>query len=184
MSSRLEGLQSTYAMFAALPDAARVELQAELREIADEALKLQQGLVPVYNAATDKARKRKHVRPGFLKASLTIEEEVSRLRVLVGYPQLREKSGAWYARVMERGRLARTVTAHRLKVGGRAEWYKRIGEGRARSSRKPHDLTGTYQLRVGAIAPRVHVHIENRMAAVIDSRLADFWDRTLNKAGA
>lgn len=184
MSSRLDGLSSTQAMFAVLPDAARRELQAELRDIADEVLKVQQQLVPVYNAATDKARKRKKVKPGLLKASLTIEEEVSRLRVLVGYPQLREKSGAWYARIMERGRKARTVTVHRLKAGGRAEWRQRVKDGRARLARKPKDLTSTDTMEVGAIAPRVHVHIEQRMATIIDSRLADFWDRTLNQAGA
>lgn len=177
MSSRLDGISATQALFAALSNEARTELKEELVGIADEVLALQQKFVPVYSG-----KPRKRVIAGKLKAALTIEQAIAELRVKIGYPRLgRGKSSLFYALIMEKGRKGGTVTAQRLGKAGRSEWLSRIRDGRARASRKPSGLGSTYQLRVTPLAPRVHVHIENQVADLINTRLADFWGRVLSR---
>lgn len=179
MSSRIDGLGTTYALFAALGDAARTELKGELLGIARDVLAEQQKLVPVYDG-----KPRKNVVPGKLKAALTVEEAIAALRVRIGYPQLRKgRTGLFYALIMEKGRRGQTVTVQRMNKAGRKEWRQRIVDGRARARKKPTDLVTSYRLRVTPLPARVHVHIENRMGEIINSRLAGFWDRTLSRAG-
>jgi hypothetical protein len=168
------------AFFATLPQAAREELKRDLKEIADEALKLQQQLVPVYEG-----KERKGVVPGRLRDALTIAEGFTLLRVRIGLPQMRSRRAkTFYAIWMEYGRRGGTVPVRRLKVGARAEWLERIGTGRARARLKPQDLLSKARtMRVSPLPPRPFVHIEDRIDAITSGYIARFWDNVEAAAG-
>lgn len=169
-----EGLIHNYAFFAALPAAAREAAKETLEDIAADVLALQQSLVPVYSG-----RERKDVTPGLLKDALNIAEAIQYLRVRIGLPQLKGKrSKLFYAIFVEYGRQAKTVAMRRLKRGARKEWNARARAGTARRSAKPADLLDAARtMRVGAIAPRPFVHVEDRFQQVIDAGIDGFWDK-------
>lgn len=175
MSDRLSAaLIANQTFFNALPSAVREEVKDTLAKLGQDILTAQQSMVPVYAG-----KPRKGVVPGRLKAALNVAEATDFLRVRVGYPQLRgRRSKLFYAIIMEYGRQAREVPMRRLKRGARSEWLARIRGGSARAGQKPDDLLDRKTtMRVGAIAPRPFVHLDDRFAIAIDAAVADFWDK-------
>lgn len=164
MSERIRGLEAAYALFNALPQAAQAELATTLGTIADEALEIQESLVPV--------------RTGDLKAALTIDKALEALRVRVGLLG-KGRSKVFYGRIVEFGRRAQTVRVIRGTIASVRSYVSKRRRARAQKLRK------AYLLRVPAMAARPFVHIESRIDAVAARYMADFWDRTLNRsAGA
>lgn len=182
MRDRLsEALIANHAFLMALPEAARKKVREALSEIGEEVLEAQQAAAPVYSGEP-----RKGVIPGLLKQSLSVAQAVDLLRVRIGYPGLKGKrSKLFYAVIMEYGRQARVVPMRRLKQGARSEWRKRRAEGTARRAFKPDDLLSRARtMRVGAIAPRPFVHLEDRFYAVVDRHLEGLMDAITAEAGA
>lgn len=177
MSSRLDGLEANYALFASLPDIARDELATAFDAIGSEALGIQQQLAPVYDGEA-----RKGVVPGQLKAALTISQAIGVLRLRVGLPQLRSRSKIFYAVIMEYGRRAQQVTVRRLKQGGRQAWRKLVREGLASARARPAALTGQpYTMQIPALPPRPFVHVDSRLDALVDRYMARFQDAVAAK---
>ncbi len=176
--SRWRGLSATEARFAALDSVGREELKESLRQAAKEVLPLQQEGAPVYAG-----KSRKDVEPGLLKQGLKIEEQMDRLRVRVGFPQIRGKrSKLWYAIIMEKGRKDQLSPIRRLRRGARADWRKMVREGTARMSRKPDSLIvkpgkGKGYVHVTALPALKFVHIEERLETVMDK----YRNRLLSK---
>lgn len=158
-AGEIDGIDAAYALFANMPSAARDELKSALDDIGKGVLDLQKAQVPVHT--------------GNLRDALTVDEALEQLRIRVGLVTIsRAKGSPWYGRVVEFGRKAQVVTVkprlstskRRLKAGLKAR--------------------GSYALRVSALPPRPFVHIEDRIAALVENRLAKFWDATLAKAEA
>lgn len=167
----LTGLEAQFAVFAALPEAARDDLASVLSEIGKKVLAVQQASAPE--------------KTGKLKAALTIQEAVERLRVRIGYPKLRKgRNGLFYAIIQEYGRKAQDVFVRRLSKPARAEWKSRIRSGAASSRIKPADLARGYIMRVRAMPGKKFVHVEDRVDGFVNDAIAGFWDRVLQKAGA
>lgn len=161
MSRQLsESILFNQALFAALPAAAREEVGKLLGDLSRDILELQKRLVPVYTG-----ERRKGKEPGRLKAALTIAEAINALRVRIGLPteKLSRRSRLFYAVIQHYGRKAQTVTVTR---------------GRTKKGLAP------YQMRVPAMAGIPFVHVEGSIDALIEGRLAGFWDRVQTKAGA
>ncbi len=159
-----EALNSAFALFTALPEAAREELSETLQEIGKEALELQEALAPK--------------KTGFLAQGLTVAEAVQQLRVRVGFPALGgSRNKRFYAIVMEYGRKAQTVSVVRsTKASLRsAVARKALRAGKA--------LRNSYLLHVTALPARPFVHVEDRIDQLAD-RIADtFWANALVRAG-
>lgn len=143
-----------------MPAAIKEEMLAMLDKTGDQILAAQQQAVPV--------------RTGTLRSALSkrLQKGIVRLRVgLVGKPINRR---LWYARIVEGGRKAQTVTARR---GGGA------GGGR-RAKNFTWKVAGTYQLRVSPLPPRPFI-ITARTKSLRDTmagELKTYWDRVLKRA--
>ena len=163
VGERVQGLADAYAMFGAIPDAAREQVGVEMAIIARDYLALQQEHVPVDTGA--------------LLGGLGIQLMLDRLRVRVGLNNLTGgRSALFYGRIVEFGRSAQTVLVQR----------RRPGTSGLRNRRKRlEDIAATYSLRVKARAPQPFVLLDD---AVLDEiateRLVDFWADVLGKAGA
>jgi hypothetical protein len=167
----LTGLEAQFSVFASLPEAARDDLASVLGEIGKRVLAVQQAGAPE--------------KTGKLKAALTIQEAVARLRVRIGYPKLTKgRNGLFYAIIQEYGRRAQEVFVRRLSKPARAEWRSRIRLGAASSRMKPADLARGYIMRVRAMTGKRFVHVEDRVDGIVDDAITGFWDRVLQKAGA
>ncbi len=161
--SRLANIEADYALFASLPETAQEELKVTLDEIAKEVLVIQEATVPVLT--------------GQLKAALTIEEQLERLRVRIGLPQLKGRSKLFYAVVVEKGRTAGSKwVQRRRRVSGKL----RLQRGRKRLE----DVQAAYVARWTALAPRPFVHIESRVDDAVNAKIYGFWDRVFNRSAA
>jgi hypothetical protein len=159
-----DALNSAFSLFTALPEAAREQAADALRDIGQEALELQEALVPK--------------RTGFLGQGLTVAEAVNYLRVRVGFPSLKGgRNDRFYAIVMEYGRKAQTVTVRRSTIASpkTATARKRLRAGQ--TLRKP------YLLSVTALPARPFVHVEDRIDQLADRLTEKFWDQALARAG-
>lgn len=159
MSDDLEGLDGATRLLTALPDAMREELGEELKEIGSLALAVQLALV--------------HVRTGALARALDFTVALNVLRLRVGLTALKRQKNLWYAIIMEYGRApgAKPVVRRR---GGMAANGKR--------KRKIDAVVSRYMLHWSGIAAQPFVHIEDRIDAIADERLGDFWDRVAARA--
>lgn len=183
MSKAIEGLEEAQAMFAALPRAARQEVEHTIDSLASKALAMQQSAVPVATGA--------------LKQGLSIRHELDQLRArvgLIGRPAsskstkqrlARERAagkpareavnldGLFYGRIVEYGRRAQHVRVIRGTTSGKL----------ARRSGSNRKLRGPYTMHVTALAPRPFIHVEARLETVADKLGSDFWARALDRSG-
>ena len=168
---RLDGEREVETLFDALPAAAQDELSVRLGKIGAGVLALQQALAPV--------------RTGKTRRSLTVKEELEKLRVKIGIfsgadlgtSKRKGLSGLFYARIQNYGRRAQTV------------WVTRgtLASPKSATTRRKHNLGGLrkpYALRVRAMPGRHFVDVQDRIGDVADRYLARFWDDVKAKAGA
>jgi hypothetical protein len=162
---RVRGLAAAFSLFDALPDAARDELSADLREIAADVLAAQRRDVAVATG-------------GLRDKALTIKDVVDKLRIRIGVLGLTGgRVKYYYARFVEYGRRAQVVRVTRRRKGA----PKLLKNGRKRAQ----DVGASYALHVKAMAARPFVRKDRPdLDTAITSRLANFWSRTLSKAGA
>jgi len=171
--SRVRGAKTFRRILRGMPDAMRNELAGEMQQGGAELLAAMRSRAP--RGATGK-----------LASGLTAKVYPRYLRLRVGYIGKRVNSRLFYARILEFGRRAQTVSVSRLNKGGRQAWRSRIRARQARLSRKPHDLVSVYQLRVKPLAPRRFVYGPlTNLRVVFGRRLRGAWDRALKSiAGA
>jgi len=163
---RVQGDRAFRKLIRKMPDAIRDEMVAMMETAGDQILAAQRA---------DVAR-----RTGALAAALTKRVLRGSMRLRVGLLGKAINRRLFYARIVEVGRRAQTVTVSRrgahLAAGGR-----RIGR---RQRALESGVRGVYQLRVPAKAPRPFVRSARTKALrdTMGGRLAGFWDRTLAKA--
>ncbi|WP_242140867.1 hypothetical protein [Sphingomonas sp. TREG-RG-20F-R18-01] len=164
-SERLQGLADTFALFGALPDAAREQIGVEMAMIGRDYLALQQVRVPKETGA--------------LESGLSLQLLLDSLRVRVGLTNLTGyRWDLFYGRIVEFGRKAQTVLVQRRKA---ANGRLRTARGRKRAE----DIVASYTLNVKARAAAPFVMIDDAdLDRIATQRLADFWSATLTKAGA
>lgn len=162
-SDRVQGLAESYALFGAIPDAAKEQLGVEIAIIARDVLALQRARAPKDTGA--------------LAGELVIQLQVDRLRARVGLIG-RQSKPKFYGRVIEFGRKAQTVLVQRRRrVNGRL----RTARGRKRSE----DIAATYPLHVKPREPRPFVIVSDpELDRINTQRLADFWSTVIDKAEA
>lgn len=165
MSETVQNLAETYAMFGVLPDAAREQIGVELGIIGRDLLALQQVRVPKDT--------------GSLEAGLSVAVYLDSLRVRVGLLGLkRGRSNLFYGLIVETGRRAQTVLVQRRR---RVNGKLRSARGRKRSE----DIATTYPMKVKARAAQPFVGVSDPdIDRVVAQRLADFWAKTFEHAGA
>lgn len=170
--SRVKGIISTRRLLKRIPDAIRDELATTIRGAGPE---LQNAIVArAPRGAT-----------GRLIAGISWKFYAATLRLSVGFVGKRTNQKLFYARILEFGRRAQTVTVHRLNKKHRKEWVGRIGAGTARGSVKPADLGTTYSLRVKALKPRRFVYSPTtNLRNVMNQRLNGIWDRALKRVSS
>ena len=165
----VQGLADTYALMGELPAAARFELADVLGRMGRDILAAQQAVVA---KAT-----------GALRAGLSAQLLTDQLRVRVGLLGLARRSGKrnlgdlFYGIVVEKGRKAQTVLVQR----------RRAGSGKLLRNRRKRveDIVATYSLKVKAADARPFVELPApQVDAISTQRLADFWGRTFQRAGA
>ncbi len=165
VGNRVQGLADTYALFGALPDAARDELGIELAILAREGLAAQKAAAPEDTGA--------------LSAGLSMQLQIDQLRVRFGLLGLTgSRSNLFYGRIVNFGRSAQTVLVQRRR---RVNGSLRVYRGRKRLE----DISVTYSLPVKA---RDAVPFIDAAGAdfgdVAAGQLAEFWARTLARAGS
>src|SRR5204863_297303 len=137
----VQGLAETYALFDALPEAAKEEMVDLLSDVTSEIHNLQEGLAPNRTGAT--------------RAALTWQDLIDRLKVRIGLIGLKGRGAPWYARIIEYGRRAQIVMVQRRKIGTRLN-------GLRNRRKRAEDIASTYALRVSALAPRPFVRIDDQ----------------------
>jgi hypothetical protein len=161
MTTKLEGLDETTAIFDALPQAVQDELILILAAIGRDALAIQRRLVPT--------------KTGALQSALNFTASLEMLRLRVGLTDLKRRRDLWYAIIMEYGRHAGAKVVQR-RPRGTAQVGKRRSKVQA---------AARYLLRAKwkALPARPFVHIDNIIDPLADAALADFWDHVKDRAG-
>ena len=155
---RYEGVREVRRLFRRLPTAATDEMAGVLAHYGRSLLRAMQADVPV--------------KTGRLRAGLSMTFLRRTLRLRVGYRGKVVNRRLFYARFIQFGRKAQTVTVNRRKVAGS------VLVNRRRVAHAP------YQLRVKARAPQPFVY-SRRTGAIIGNlraNLKGYWDRVLAKA--
>lgn len=163
-SSAIRGSKSFRRLLRGLPDAMKAEMADVLTKSRPAAEALVLGRL---DATTNR-------RSGKLRAGVKSKVFPKTLRLQVGF--LGTKTGRaklFYARILDLGRKAQTVTVHRRKEAGSL-----LVHGH-RISGKP------YQLRVRAIAPKRFVTGGiGPLGRVIGTKLNGVWDRAVRRVAA
>lgn len=174
--SKVTGLANAYAIFDAVPDAAREQMGIELAIIARDFLAVQRQQAPKLT--------------GKLASGLSILLLLDELRVRIGIIASQKRAGTsrkakrspggglndlYYGRFVALGRSAQTVTVQRRRrVGG-------VLRTQSRGSRKRvEDIVATYSLKVKARAPNPFIEVANA-DTIAASRLAAFWSKVTNR---
>ena len=126
-----------------LPDVVRQEIVGELKVTGTQVLAQQRARAPF--------------KTGAVKGSLTAKVLPRSLKLKVGLLGKPVNRKLWYARIIEHGRKAQTVTAKRAN-------------------------TRSYQMRVSATKPRPFIYAFKRDQLYAPFR--NIWDRALGKASA
>lgn len=164
VTERVQGLAEQLALFDALPDAAKDELGLLIGGFALDVLGDQRQFVPE--------------RTGALARGLSAQSQLEQLRAKIGLLGLVKGQGKlWYGRVVQFGRRAQVVLVSRRRVGA----SKRLRGGRKRAE----DIAATYSLRVSPLTARNFIYVDTgEQDAQLVNRLADFWSKSLTRAGA
>lgn len=159
-SDRIQGLAENYALFVTLSDAAHDVLAEELQAIGEQAVAAQQAAAPVLT--------------GKLRAAVTVAEALGMLRVRAGYPNLKSgRDPLFYAVFQEYG------------VEAGQKWVKRLNKRAGRTvkvGRYKKYPVEYYVMNWKSRPGRHFIHIEDRIADVVDTGLARFWDIVLDRA--
>lgn len=177
MARRIRGDRAFKRLLTKLPDAVREEIRATHMLVGAEQLAKGQSLVPVYAG-----KPRKGLVPGALKAGLSFKVTPAGLKLkfgLVGKPTNRK---LYYGHIVEHGRKAGVVTVSRgsnglkaaLAAGGRTNNYKSIA--------LRLNVKGTYQMRIGGMAPQRFVYTTPRDQLYAPYRAV--WQRALAVAAS
>ena len=170
-NDRIQGLADTYAMFAALPDAARDEAGVELAMIGRDVLALHQVRVPKDTGA--------------LEAGLSLAVQIDSLRARIGLLGLKGRPTSktnlarlFYGIIVDKGRSAQTVIVERRR---RVNGQLRSEDGRNR--KRVADIVSTYALHVKAREAVEFIELsDGEIDDIAIRRLADFWDNAMSKA--
>lgn len=163
---RIRGDRAFKRLIKRMGDATREEMVVMLDEGGEEILAAQRAAAP-FRSGTVKNALSKRVLRGALQLKVG----------LVGRPLNRR---LFYARIIEKGRKAKTVPASRggahLEAGGR-----RIGrKQRALAS----GTRGVYQMRIRALPPRPFIYSDRvkTLRETLGGRTRRFWERALRRA--
>lgn len=159
MARGLGNLEVNYALFERLPEAAREVMRKDLTDIGQEALKLQEALVP---------RK-----TGALASTLAIQVALGVLRVRAGMLNARVNGKA----------VKKASSANDTFYGIIVEYGRKAGEEVVRRRNKNGGYS-TMHAQWTALAARPFVHVESSIEGRVDALRETFWNYTLAKAGA
>jgi hypothetical protein len=179
----LRGLSGTINLFDRLPQAAREELGVELVLLGREGLAAQRAATPDDT--------------GQLKAGLSLQAVLADLKVRIGLiGQAAKSRGAlrraakvkgatpqnfgdlFYGRIVYFGRKAQTVLVQRRRrVGGVLRTQNR--------RKRAEDIVKTYSMKVQARSGVPYIDAPGRdFDQTAAGQLAEYWSRTLNRAGS
>lgn len=159
MARGLGNLEVNYALFERLSEAAREQMGKDLTAIGQEALKLQEALVP---------RK-----SGALASTLSIQLALGVLRVRAGMLNVTVRGKA----------VKKASSANDTFYGVIVEYGRSAGEKVVRR-RNPSGTYSTMRARWTALRARPFVHVESSIEGRVDALRETFWNDTLAKAGA
>jgi hypothetical protein len=161
--SRITGLAETYALFASIPQEAKVELKDRLTRIAQQVLQAQKSAAPHETGA--------------LVNSLNISEQVQNLRATAGLQATAVAKGidsTFYGIFQEYGvKAGEKLVQRRRRVNGKLRLKAR--------KKRLEDIVTSYILHWKGEPARPFIHIESRVDSIIDSGMAGFWDSVLSK---
>ena len=163
MPSRVRGAISTRRLLKRAPDAMRAELASVMIAAGPEIAGAMRGRAP-------------RGKTGNLVAGVAWKFYPSTLRLVVGFIGKKLNRQLFYARILELGRRAQTVTVTRGRSGGGKGRRYRTKDGRVRT------VGDFYQMRVTALTPRRFVYQPaTDLRRALSKRLNGIWDRVLQK---
>lgn len=157
--SRVKGIISTRRLLRRVPDAVKQELAQVMTSAGPELTNLMRGRAP-------------HGATGRLAEGLNWKFYASSLKLVVGFIGKRVNERLFYARILEFGRKAQTVSVSR----------RRRGAQKLTRNKRAEDIVAVYRLKVRPLQPRRFVYSKTgNVRAVMRRRLNGIWDRVLTK---